>query len=675
MTDDQPTLEPTEGPDPTLEDPAMRALAEGPLAPVRLNHPSGLWVLFITEMWERFSYYGMRALLVLYLIQSSSAELASGAPNTNPGFGWSEEAAAYLYAIYTWAVYLTPIFGGWLADKFLGTHRSMLVGGCIIASGHIVLALTEFFDITAGQAVTMQTSPGALLSFLTGLFLIIIGTGFFKPCVSVMVGQLYGPEDPRRDSGFTIFYMGINLGAFMSPLVAGYLGEKVGWHYGFGAAAVGMIAGIVTYQYLRPKYLKGVGLSPKQIEHERARGGVVESKVDDAELKRPLNFVDMQRIIVILILAFVGNIFFWAAFEQAGSSMNVFAKNDTDRTLYGLYEGDWHDRELDVHYGDNGDVTDADRATLQRHELGWIDSATELIYRDTGVIGMIEDPEGRFVRRDTSWFDTETDLEYVDCGEAKKAEETGFLAFVKFHFGSGGDTEAEVATGDELQRVDGGWKDETNDRTFLDSGFISVKAENERFERKDGSFPASFYQSVNALTIVLCAPLFSLLWVWLEKRRRNPSTPLKFAFGLWLLGLSFLAMIFGSMEAASDGQAGPHWLLITYIVYTWGELCLSPVGLSVVTKLAPAKLQSLMMGVWFFSFSLANLLGGLIAAFSTRFKPDVGSNCDEIAPEIQIPGIEGLAGFYALLVVIPIAAGVFILIISPMLKKMMHGVK
>ena len=211
-----------------------------------MHHPKGLWVLFIAEMWERFSYYGMRALLVLYLISSTSEELAGGAANLNPGFGWSEESAYLLYGIYTWAVYLTPIAGGWLADRFLGTHRSMIVGGWIIAAGHILLAGTELFGITAGAAVTLQTGPGALLCFVGGLALIVIGTGFFKPCVSVMVGQLYGPNDERRDGGFTIFYMGINVGALLAPLIAGTLGETVGWHWGFGSAAIGMILGITA---------------------------------------------------------------------------------------------------------------------------------------------------------------------------------------------------------------------------------------------------------------------------------------------------------------------------------------------------------------------------------------------------------------------------------------------
>ena len=471
-----------------------------------MHHPKGLWVLFIAEMWERFSYYGMRALLVLYLISSTSEELAGGAANLNPGFGWSEEAAYLLYGIYTWAVYLTPIVGGWLADRFLGTHRSMIVGGWIIAAGHILLAGTELFGITAGAAVTLQTGPGALLCFVGGLALIVIGTGFFKPCVSVMVGQLYGPNDERRDGGFTIFYMGINVGALLAPLIAGTLGETVGWHWGFGSAAIGMILGITLYQAFRSRYLEGIGLPPK-----------AEPKaVEEAAPRPPLSRVEWQRIGVILVLAFVANIAFWAAFEQAGSSMNVFAAQNTDRTLWGLL---------------------------------------------------------------------------------------------------------------------------------------------------DTPFPATWYQSVNPAAIIIFAPVFAWLWVFLNHRGLNPSTPTKFALGLWLLGLAFLSMVFGAMDA-QDGLAAPHWLLITFVVYTWGELCLSPVGLSMVTKLAPVHLQSLMMGLWFFSFSLSNLLAGLIARYSVRLESGEATFL-----------IEGLPGFYLLLVVAPIATGFLIWFISPTLRRWMHGVQ
>lgn len=466
-----------------------------------MDHPRGLWVLFVTEMWERFSYYGMRALLVLYLISATGG--LDGA-TSNPGFGWAEADAYRLYGLYTWAVYLTPIFGGLLADRFLGTHRSLLLGGSIIAAGHLTLAATELFAIQPGVPVGLDSSPGALVCFITGLVLVIVGTGFFKPCVSVMVGQLYEAGDPRREAGFTIFYMGINVGGLLAPLVAGTLGETVGWHWGFGAAAVGMILGLITYRWLRPRHLVGIGDAP-----ERA------SLAADARSMLPLSRVEWQRIGVIVLLAFFGNIVFWAAFEQAGSSLNVFAAQSTDRTLWGL----------------------------------------------------LDDP-----------------------------------------------------------------------------------------------FPATWYQSANPLAVIVFAPLFAWLWVFLAKREMEPSTPIKFCLGLWLLGLAFLAMVAGSLQARGEGLAGPHWLLITYVVVTWGELCLSPVGLAMVTRLAPLHLQSLMMGVWYFTFSLANLLAGELARFSTRLA----------SGELTFV-LDGLAGFFLMLVVGPVAVGTLLLVLVPWLQRWMHG--
>ena len=458
------------------------------------GHPKGLWVLFITEMWERFSYYGMRALLVLYLIESTQV--------SNPGFGWNEESAYLLYGLYTWAVYLTPIFAGILADKVLGTHRSLLLGGWIIVAGHLTLAATEYVGIEPGAAVSLQSSPGALACFLAGLLLIVVGTGFFKPCASVMVGQLYGATDARRDSGFTIFYMGINIGAFAAPFVAGTLGEQIGWHWGFGSAAVGMLLGMLVYQLLRPGRLDHVGKPPAPTT-EASPPALL-----------PLSRPEWRRVGVLLILAFVGNVAFWTAFEQAGSSMNVFAAQSTDRTL-----------------------------------AGWLDAG----------------------------------------------------------------------------------------------------------------FPATWYQAVNPAAVILFAPLFAWLWGYLQRRDANPSAPAKFAIGLWLLGLAFIAMVLGAREAESEGLAGAHWLLITYVVYTWGELCLSPVGLSMVTKLSPARLQSVLMGVWFFSFSLSNLAAGLVARYSVALQ--------EGAASFLLPG---LPGFYLLLVVIPIAVGSALWLATPALKRLMR---
>ena len=625
-----------------------------PPGEMETRQPPGLWVLFITEMWERFSYYGMRALFVLFLIASVDqflpAELGSsgdqttnsavlevvaqqlkttpdqldlttsldgfsfdkdaatafasalterfnvpfsdaggalseattvgelveyamtqgeGVENLNPGFGWQRDQAYTLYGVYTFMVYLTSIFGGMVADRLLGTHRSMIFGGWIIALGHIVLAMMALFPYSLGTVVSDSHGYGALMCFLIGCTLIIIGTGFFKPCVSVMVGQLYGKNDPRRDSGFTLFYMGINLGAFFAPLVAGYLGEKIGWHWGFGSAAVGMLIGLFFYQTSRGRYLGTIGAAPAGplSASDRklvtialvvlvgipvlpllifATGGLGWVTQQWGSFTNAVGLTGMTLLIigvvlfgaiaflfgqpsedrgplaVILILAFIGNIFFWTAFEQAGSSMNVFAKEQTDLTLWGLIKG---------------------------------------------------------------------------------------------------------------------------------------------------GIPASFFQSVNPLTILIFGPVFSWLWIFLERKKKDPSTPMKFAIGLWLLGLAFVAMVFGAIDAR-DGLAGAHWLLITYMIYTWGELCLSPVGLSMVTKLAPARLQSLMMGLWFFTFALSNLLAGLVARFSEKFVPETPGGEAELS--FLIPG---LPGFYLMLVVFPIAAGVLIAVMTPVLKRMMQGVR
>ena len=472
------------------------------------GQPSGLWVLFITEMWERFSYYGMRACLVLYLVSTTS--------EWNAGFGWSEESASKLYGWYTGLVYLTPIAGGWLADRFLGTHRSMLIGGWIIAAGHFCLAFTEIFGHSAAGAITFGSAPGPFLTFMTGLVLIIIGTGFFKPCVSVMVGQLYNEDDPRRDSGFTIFYMGINVGAFLSGVVAGTLGEKVGWHWGFGSAGVGMIAGLLVYQLYRPRFLKGIGLPPHHkpqhaADHEPTPEQIQQAEQDEYERTRPLTRVDWDRMAVIVILAGFA-IAFWVAFEQAGSSLNLFAMNRTDRVVAG-YE-----------------------------------------------------------------------------------------------------------------------------------------------------FPATWYQSVNPAAIVLFAPLFAWLWLWLEKRGLQPSTPVKFAIGLMMLGLGYVVMIFAALQADAAGKAGPHWLLLMYTMVTWGELCLSPVGLSMVTKLSPSRYTSLMMGLYFASYFISNLTAGYLAAFSSK-----------VAAGEVFTLIGGQADFFLFLFAMPLLVGIIVLTLSPAIKKMMHG--
>lgn len=389
------------------------------------GHPKGLYLLFGIEMWERFSYYGMRALLVLYMIKA---------------LNFSTEKTGSIYGWYTGLVYLTPLIGGYVADRYWGQRRAILVGGVLMMLGHFAMAFQN------------------LEMFFAALSLLIIGNGFFKPNISTLVGQLYEKNDTRRDAGFTIFYMGINLGAFFSPLVCGILGEKVGWHYGFGAAGVGMGLGLLMYLWGQKRYLGELGMSPVKV--------VAQS----SQINQPLTTEEKKKIAVIFILAFF-TIFFWGCFEQAGSSLTIFADTQVDRNFFGF------------------------------------------------------------------------------------------------------------------------------------------------------EFPASLYQSLNPILIFALAPLFSSLWQQLGSGKFSPSAPMKFVWGLVLLSSGFFLMAAAARAFLEHGLVSMWWLVGVYLLSTLGELCLSPVGLSLVTKLSPARFGSLLMGTWFLSSFVANLTGGIFAGKYDSMSP------------------------------------------------------
>jgi proton-dependent oligopeptide transporter, POT family len=393
------------------------------------GHPRGLATLFFTEMWERFSYYGMRALLILYMVGSVQ----------QPGLGFGERRAAMIYGLYTMAVYLSGIPGGWIADRFLGHYRAVFIGGCIIAAGHFSMAI-----------------PG-LPFFFTGLGLIVIGTGLLKPNVSSMVGSLYTRDDGRRDAGFSLFYMGINLGAFIAPLICGWLGQTANWHLGFGAAGVGMVIGLIQYVAGR-KYLTPVTEDAGQAS-ARPEDGRAEAR------PASLTGTDWARIGAISILTLFA-LLFWAGFEQAGSSLTLFADRATELTVFGF------------------------------------------------------------------------------------------------------------------------------------------------------QYPSSWFQSVEPLFVILFSPVFAWLWLKLAKSQKEPSSPAKFTLGLFFLSLSF-ALVIPAAKAfeSSGGRVSPMWLVGLYFLQMVGELCLSPVGLSMVTKLSPTRLVGLMMGVWFFATAMGNYVAGWIAGF------------------------------------------------------------
>ena len=501
-----------------------------------LGHPVGLFVLFFTEMWERFSYYGMRAILVLFLV----SELMDG------GFGWDRADALKLYGLYTGLVYFTPLIGGYLADKFFGFKRAVVLGAFLMTLGHAALAF--------------ETVP----TFYLGLILLVVGNGFFKPNISSIVGQIYPEKSGKKDSAYTIFYMGINAGAFLGILICGYLGEQVGWSYGFGAAGIFMFFGLLQFHFAK-RLFGEIGEKP------------VKPDKSETEVKAPLTKVEKDRLVVIGILAFF-TIFFWAAFEQAGGTMNIFAKDYTDRAL---------------------DTTTAVSA------FQWVSAALT-------IIPMLI-------------------LSYVLIG-------LGVQIFKKYPL-------TIVFTG----------------LSFVTIWYIVIWINNNNFTEESLEVPASWFGTLNSFFIISLAPLFSKMWERLSGKGKNPSGPKKFALGLFLLGLGFLALVAGSMpieKGAQTASVSMIWLILAYFFHTVGELCLSPVGLSYVNKLSPARLLGMMFGIWF----LANFVANLVAGFT-------GSYIDKISE------VSSLSGFFLIFVISSFVAALVLLVLNKKMVRMMHGVE
>lgn len=457
------------------------------------GHPGGLYLLFFTEMWERFSYYGMRAILVLYLTKKL----------TEGGLGMDKSEALLLYGYFAGAVYFTPLIGGWLADKFLGKRLSITIGGITMMIGQFVL-----FGVNN------------LTGLYLGLLLLIIGNGFFKPNISTLVGGLYEEGDVRRDGAFSIFYMGINLGAFLAPIVIGVLTDNIfattnadgtiayGYKYGFLSAGIGMLLGQVLFNSLAQKYLGDLGKKPVVVAHNDSKTSTNLQSTNPETGKVLSSKEESQRIAVIFIL-FLFGVFFWAGFEQAGSSLTLYTDKFIDRTVFG-YE-----------------------------------------------------------------------------------------------------------------------------------------------------IPVAIFQSVNPLFIVLLAPVFGIFWV--SPIGRKLTTPIKMGLGMIILGIGFWFMLGAVAERAANGnpedtanKAALLWLIMTYLFHTVGELCLSPVGLSVVTKLSPPKLASILMAVWMLSSSFANIIGGKIAALTETM------GAGEIFTYIS--------GFV-------IVCGLLLIALNRPILKLMHGVK
>lgn len=499
------------------------------------GHPIGLFILFLTEMWERFSFYGMKALLIFYLVKYHL---------------FSDESGNLIVGSYAAMVYAMPVIGGYIADKYLGFKKAVIFGGVMLVLGHIGMAF-EGNAATEMADGTIQRDETALSIFFFSLSLIVLGVGYLKANISSIVGELYEANDMRRDSGFTIFYMGINLGSFLATLLCSWLGENYGWGYGFGAAGIGMLLGLITFLYgskyfygkadaKDPALLKKSVLGPINLEWAIYLGSIlslyfiwvviqnhhyVEGLLMFASIASlifivyqlvKLDKVGRDRLLALTILI-IFSVVFWALFEQAYTSLNLFAERSLDRHLLG-YE-----------------------------------------------------------------------------------------------------------------------------------------------------IPAGSFLSLNALFIIIFAPIFAWVWVQLEKRNLQPNTAVKFALGILFVGLGFYMLVLGG-TMASAGKIGAIWLVLTYMFHTWGELCLSPVGLSSVTKLSPARIVGFMMGVWFLATAAAEYVSVLLANLASI--DTSGGEVTDVAA--------ATASYLELFEKLAISGGiigVLLLVISPLVKKLMHGIK
>lgn len=575
-----------------------------------MGHPAGLFILFFTEMWERFSYYGMRALLVLFLV--SAAGLG--------GWEWSNEDALVLYGLYTGFVYLTPIFGGIIADKLIGYRKAVVWGALIMTLGHGALA----FETPA--------------SFYIGLVLIILGNGLFKPNISSIVSGLYKDKEHKKDAGYTIFYMGINAGAFLGILLCGYIGEKVGWSFGFGLAGVFMFIGMLQFIFAQ-KFFGDIGLKPIKADanNETTVDGIgMDDILDEEEKKEEVSpKVRKDRLTVVFILAFF-TIFFWMAFEQAGGSMTIFAKDFTDRILTG--------NAATVFTIINSILVIVPmlaltwvlfklfRATFSKIAISNIFLGFSFV-----IIWLIV---GWMVNKD---FNSKSYLTSVDGQEITLRSDDNLKNGQELYLiDVDGKQNYRIVGKDNLETV----KEDIRDLA-VSANVISEKA-------GEVEVPASWFGVLNSLFIILFAPLFSKLW----ESKLNPSAGIKFAIGLILLGAGFGVLAFGAIGIGETVvSVSMIWLIAAYFLHTLGELTLSPVGLSYVSKLSPPNLLSLMFGVWFTATFISNLLAGLS-----------GSLIDKISEEYS------LSVFFLIFTILPIFAGLILVVLNPMLKKKMHGI-
>ena len=584
-----------------------------------LGHPAGLFILFFTEMWERFSYYGMRILLVIFL----TASLVDG------GWGWERQTALALFGTYASLVYLTPIIGGYIADKFIGYRSAVVIGATVMTLGHASMALEDILSVK--------------FFLYLGLALLVVGNGFFKPNMTSIISEMYKDHPEKKDGAYTLFYMGVNAGAFLGILLCGYFGEKWSWGAGFGLAGIFMFFGMLQFYFAsdmfgdisksakeRKQAALDAGLTEEESEKERfvdaddkpnpfttldlVWAGVVTllglvwllsdpySKITGQELFNfsvgsmsgsDFTFVAILLLLVGLLLSRISRynskvvrdrmyavvifaffvIFFWMAFEQAGGSMNIFARDYTNRVL----EGSW--------------VT-----------------VFNVVNTLLTVVPMVI-------------------LTYVLI---RLAQET----FDKY------------ALSNVILSI-----------SFLVIWTLIGIMLYLEYNKETTEVAATWFGILNSFFIIALAPLFSKWW----ESKYNPSAAFKYGFGLILLGLGFAALSYGAStipQGAKVASVSMIWLIIAYLFHTLGELCLSPVGLSYVSKLVPGRMIAFMFGMWYIAIAIANKLAGL-----------TGGMIDNITEKYS------LSAFFLIFTLIPIGAGVIIMLLNPLLKRLMHGVR
>ncbi len=484
------------------------------------GHPVGLYILFFTEMWERFSYYGMRALLTLYLVQKTTGD--------NPGLGWLDSQSIMLYGWYTMLVYVMSIPGGIIADRYLGQKKAVLYGAIILCLGHGILAFDAYW------------------AFFTGLSLIILGVGMLKPNISTMVGGLYKPGDIRRDKGFSIFYIGINLGSLLATFIVGYVGEQINWHYGFGLAGIAMILGLIVYLYGQ-KYLVHVGNKPTQADRKH--------DISYAGLLGKLTKSPLQLGIVALIVVYA----IYAGFTYEGID-------------------NWGYTALYIF-------------------IALVAGVLMMIYKtlDTKIM------KDRFLVLLLSFL-----LVIVFWGAYEQAG--GLMS---------------IYTKTNTDRMLFGWE-----------------------------IPATWFQSLNAGFIIIFATLIAGYWAKRKLKGKEASSIFKMAIGTMIMGLGFVFMIFAAKQYSAEGSSAMYWLVLAYLFHTIGELCSSPVALSFITKLAPVKYASLMMGVYFAATGLGNKVAGIVGEKASEF---------------------GEYSVFAGITIFTVVIGILVLALLKPLKRLTHG--